>query len=153
MTKSVIETLAGFIVIAIAAWFLLFFVNKTSSISITGKEYKLFAKFDDIGSITEGSSVKIGGVKIGVVSNVDLDPKTYEAIAEFSLDQGIKIPQDSSVKIASDGILGGKFIAITPGAEDIFIDEGGELKFTQSAINLESLIGKMIYGVDKKEKK
>jgi len=145
MSRNIVETLTGAVVIIMAIWFLVFFIDKTSSFSVTEGSQSIGAKFDDIDTISVGAPVKVGGVKVGAVSSIQLDPKTYMALLTFSIKQNIKIPVDSSAKIASSGLLGDKFIAITPGGEDNFIAGGGEIKYTESAVNLETLIGKMIY--------
>jgi len=145
MQRNIVETLTGAFVIAVALWFLVFFVDKTNSFSVSQGSSNINARFDDIDTIAVGAPVKIGGVKIGVVSSIQLDPKTYMAMVGFAINQHIVIPVDSSAKIASAGLLGDKYISITPGGEDNFIPSGGEIKYTESGVNLESLIGKMIY--------
>ena len=145
MQRNIVETLTGAFVIAVAIWFLVFFVDKTNSFSVSQGSSNINAKFDDIDTIAIGAPVKIGGVKVGVVSTIKLDPKTYMAMVGFAINQNVAVPVDSSAKVASSGLLGDKFISITPGAEDNFIPSGGEIKYTESGVNLESLIGKMIY--------
>ncbi len=123
----------------------MFFIDKTNSFSAYQGSSNINAKFDDIDSIAVGAPVKIGGVKIGIVSSIKLDPKTFMADVVFAINNNISLPVDSSAKIASSGLLGDKFVAITPGADETFIPSGGEIKYTESAVNLENLIGKVIY--------
>lgn len=149
MSKNMFETLTGAVVLAIAAWFLMFFMKHNTAVSVSNDHYSLFAKFEQADGIAVGTPVKIGGVKVGVVVSEDLDPKTYSAVITFSLTNKIKIPTDSIAKIASEGLIGGKYLSIVPGAEDKMLEANEELKFTQSSINLETLIGKMVFSKDK----
>ena len=154
MSRNVIETITGAVVIVVAIWFMVFFVNKTDAFKISGDTKKIVAKFDEIDAISIGAPVKIAGVKVGNVSAMELDKNSYQAVLVFAVANDIKIPVDSSVKIASSGLLGEKYISITPGNEEKFIGNGGEIKYTESSVNLETLIGKMIYssGAGKTEK-
>ena len=150
MSKNFVETIIGAIVILVAAWFIVVFASKTGNISVASDNYDLIAKFENADGVSSGSAVKIGGVKIGVITKQNLDPKTYYAILTVSINNGIKIPKDSNAKIVSDGLLGAKYISIIPGGDEAMLSKGEEIKFTQSSVNLESLISKMIFNDDKK---
>ena len=89
------------------------------------------------------------GVIVGVVTDQRIDPKTFLAVVTFDVNSDLSLPQDTSAEIASEGLLGGKYIALVPGGSDETINPGGEIIYTQSSVSLESLIGKMIYS-DKK---
>lgn len=150
MNRNTIETLTGALVILVAAWFFMFFMKSNTTVSLTNDHYSLFAKFEQADGITVGTPVRIGGVKVGVVVDQTLDPKTYFAIIKFSIDKKVQIPSDSTAKIASEGLIGGKYLAIAPGGADQNLLPGQEIKFTQSSINLETLIGKMIFSKESK---
>ncbi len=150
MSKNILETLTGAVVLAVAAWFLMFFMKHNTAVSITNDHYSLFAKFEQADGISVGTPVRIGGVKVGVVISEDLDPKNYYAVVTFSVDKKVKIPTDSTAKISSEGLIGGKYLSIVPGSEEQMLEANGELKFTQSAVNLETLIGKMIFSKESK---
>lgn len=150
MNRNTIETLTGALVILVAAWFFMFFMKSNAAVSVTNDHYSLFAKFEQADGITVGTPVRIGGVKIGVVVDQTLDPKTYFAIIKFSIDKKVQIPADSTAKISSEGLIGGKYLAIAPGGADQNLLPGEEIKFTQSSINLETLIGKMIFSKEGK---
>ncbi len=150
MNKNMLETLTGALVLAVAAWFLMFFMKHNTNVSVSNDHYSLFAKFEQADGISVGTPVRIGGVKVGVVVAEDLDPKTYSAVVTFSLEKKIKIPTDSTAKIASEGLIGGKYLSIVPGAEDKMLAENEELRFTQSSVNLETLIGKMMFSKESK---
>jgi phospholipid/cholesterol/gamma-HCH transport system substrate-binding protein len=146
MSRNIIETFTGALVIAVSIWFLVFFLNKTDSVYGLSDNQSILAKFDEIDSVSIGAPVKIGGVKVGNISAIKLDEKNFQAILTLSINKNVKLPIDSSAKIASSGLLGDKYIAITPGGDDNVIIDKGEIKYTVSAVNIENLIGKMIYG-------
>ncbi|MDE3061038.1 MAG: outer membrane lipid asymmetry maintenance protein MlaD, partial [Pseudomonadota bacterium] len=117
--------------------------------------YSISAQFDNVSGISLGSDVRIGGIKVGVVSNLALDSKTYEAVVTMQVQHSTQLPRDSSAAIVSSGLLGEKYIQITPGSDDKMLAGGGKIEFTQSAINLEEMIGKFMFsggGVDKDNK-
>ena len=143
MKQNLLETLIGFIVLSVAAFFLVFSYN--SQDRDTTETYTLNATFQNVDGIIKGSDVNIGGIIVGKVESLKLDPKTYNAVVKISVDKDVQIPTDSRASITSSGFLGGKFLAITPGGDDDFLKEGEQFKYTQSSINLESLIGKFMY--------
>ena len=79
------------------------------------------------------------------IKGVTIDPKTYVAVVDFTVDRAIQLPTDSSAEIASEGLLGGKYLSLVPGADDKKIAPGGEIRFTQGPINLEEMIGQFIF--------
>lgn len=145
VNKSIIETITGTFVLLVAVFFVIIFVSKTTNVKLIKNQYELKAKFENIEGVEEGSPVKIGGVKIGTVLSKDIDHQTYNAILNFSIDNSIQIPIDSTAKISSEGLLGGKFLSIQPGGDDKMLANNEEIKYTQSSVNLETLIGKMIF--------
>lgn len=145
MNKNIAETLTGAFVIIVAVWFLSNFVTNVSNFQVNKDDYTIIAKFENVDGVEPGSSIMIGGVKVGVVLDKQLDKDTYFAIIKMAVNKDIQIPTDSSAKISSSGLLGEKFISIVPGAEESFLSDNQEIKFTQSSMNLETLIGKMIF--------
>src|SRR5438445_331736 len=79
---------------------------------------RLVAKFDRIDGLSVGSDVRVAGVKVGSISATAVDPKTFQANVAFTVQPSLKIPRDSSAEVTSDGLLGGKFIALVPGGDD-----------------------------------
>jgi len=144
MQSNTVETLIGALVVLVAAGFLVFAYGTTSSGSISG--YDLKARFSSADGINSGTDVRLHGVKIGSVSSVGLDPKTYAAVVHLSVRSDIQIPDDSSIKITSAGILGGSYLAIQPGGSDNMLASGGEITNTQGSVDLMGLIGRAIYG-------
>ena len=143
MGKNFAETLIGIVVLAGAAIFLSFAYTKGGWEAVDG--YKVIGKFDRVDGLAEGSDVRMSGIKIGTVVSQKLDTKTYLAILTMNVERDVKLPRDSSVKIISNGLLGDKYLSITPGAEDEMISPGGELFHTQGSVDFLSLVGRMIF--------
>ncbi|OFW86729.1 MAG: outer membrane lipid asymmetry maintenance protein MlaD, partial [Alphaproteobacteria bacterium RIFCSPHIGHO2_01_FULL_40_8] len=129
-----------------------FFTSFKSAKVGTSGGYHLVAKFDNVDGIANGSDVKISGVKIGTVENQFLDETDFRAALKLNIDSSIKLPSDSSAKIASEGLLGSKYLAINPGGDEEMLMDGEEIAFTQSSVNLEELLGKFIFGSENKNK-
>lgn len=153
MANNAIETVMGAVVLAVAGGFLAFAYNNGNVKPIEG--YSVSAAFANISGITPGSSVRVGGIKIGVVESLTLDPKTFQAIAKLRVSKEIPLPKDSSAAIQSTGLIGEKFLAIEPGGDDQNLAEGDQIAFTQSSVSLEEMIGKFVFsggGADKSGK-
>ncbi len=153
MKQNYFEIIVGTFVLLCAGFF---FFNSFKSAKIKNNGgYHLIAKFDNAGGIEAGSDVKISGIKVGTVENNTLDEKTYRALLVFSVDQKVKLPTDSSASISSSGLLGEKFLELSPGADEEFLQEGGEVAYTQSSVNFEQLLGKFMFNGkdDKKDEK
>jgi phospholipid/cholesterol/gamma-HCH transport system substrate-binding protein len=89
--------------------------------------------------------VRVAGVKVGSVDSTTLDPKTYQAVVGFRVADEVKLPKDSSAVITSESLLGGKYLALTPGGEDAMLQPGQTVTITQGSINIEELLGKFIF--------
>ncbi|MEE2769760.1 MAG: outer membrane lipid asymmetry maintenance protein MlaD [Pseudomonadota bacterium] len=106
--------------------------------------YRLTARFDDVSGLNVHAPIRIAGVKIGVVESIELLPKTYQAKVILMIDDRFKnLPMDTSVSVSTEGLLGMKYLEVTPGFEDAFIKSGGEITQTVSSVSLEKLIGKL----------
>ena len=143
MTRNLLETLLGAVVLIVAVGFLAFAYN-TSQVRQDGG-YELIARFDKVDGLERGSDVRISGIKVGTVLDQTLDPETYRAEVRFSLREDIQLPADTSAAVVSNGLLGGKYLALVPGGDIEMLQPGGEVTLTQSAVNLEDLIGHMIF--------
>jgi len=139
-----VETLIGAIVVAVAAGFLFFAYTNTGSGSVSG--YEVVAKFSSADGISPGTDIRLHGIKIGTVSALTLDPKSFMAIAHMNIRNDVELPDDSAVKITSSGLLGNSYIAIQPGGSDKNLKPGGELTNTQGSVDLMSLIGRAVMG-------
>lgn len=144
MGRHVLETLIGAVVLLIAVVFIVF--AYTSSGVATQKDgYRLKAKFDQVSGLSSGSDVRIGGIKVGSVSAQELDPDTYQAVLTFTIRNDIKIPEDTSAEIVSESLLGGKYVSFSPGGAEEMLKDGGEIRYTQSSVNFEALLGKFLF--------
>lgn len=145
-SRSIIESLIGALVIAVAASFV-FIAYKSGNVT-SASGYNVSAKFNDIGGLNIGSDVRISGIKVGTVTSqmIDQSDGLYQANIVLNIDNSIQIPTDTSAAIVSDGLLGNKYIALEPGGSEEFFKDGDRIKRTQSSISLEALIGKFMFG-------
>ncbi len=143
--RSVSEVAAGAVVLVVAIGFLFYAIANTGRASLGG--YTLHAAFDNIFFIDTGSYVIFSGFLVGSVTALSIDPKTYQAVASFTVQSDIKLSTDSSATIATGGLLGGNFVSLSPGGETKMLGDGGTITITQSAANLEDLLGKFIFNV------
>lgn len=148
MKTNLLEVVMGAVVLVACAVFVIF-VYSTSHWK-PAKGYEVVAKFDRIDGLRQGSDVRIGGVKVGTIQTIHLDPQTYLAVVHLALHPHIILPKDSSAEITSESLLGGKFLVIVPGGEEETIPPGGEICHTQSSVSLESLIGQFIFSSQEK---
>lgn len=138
----VFETVVGVVVLVVAALFFNYVYSRSNWKNIDG--YLLIAKFDHADGIGEGSEVKISGLKVGKVVSAEVDPENFLAVVKFCIPHNVKLPKDSSATIASDGLLGGKYLALSPGEEDEILKPNEELSNTVGPVSFEGLIGKFL---------
>lgn len=140
-----------FMLLALAA--VLFLCLRVADVQSLGTQptWKLYATFDNIGGLKKSSPVKIGGVVIGRVSDIQLDPKTYSPRVTMDIEQQYdKIPDTSSLAIRTSGLLGEQYLALNLGFDDpemgtALLKDGDTLQDTKSAMVLEDLIGQFLY--------
>ncbi len=144
MKQNVIETIIGFIVLIVALAFFAY-AYQSSGKGDSVKGYNLKATFQSAEGIVKGSDIMIAGIKVGSVEDLSLEKESYLAQLTLKIQEDILIPKDSVAAIVSQGLLGGKYIMIMPGAEDENLKNNQTIENTQSSINLESLIGKFMY--------
>ena len=149
MQNSVVETLIGAVVIAVAVAFFVFAYNSTGAAPIGG--YEVLAKFNRADGVNIGTDVRLSGIKVGIVSRMSLDPMTYNAVLTLALENSVKLPDDSSVRITSDGLLGNQYLSIEPGGSQMPLPAGGEIENTQGSIDLMGLLGKAMFGSSEKK--
>jgi phospholipid/cholesterol/gamma-HCH transport system substrate-binding protein len=146
--RSFAEVLAGALVLLVAASFLAYAVsNSGRSIGISGSSLTLSAQFDRIDGLAPGADVRIAGVKVGSVVDQRIDPQTFQAVLTLRVDSALSLPTDSSAEITSEGLLGGKYVALVPGGADQTLRDGQRIELTQSSVSLESLLGRFIFSV------
>lgn len=151
MNRNIIETIIGFLVLLIALIFFIF-SYKIADVKKLDSTYELSAKFDQVEGIVVGSDVAMSGIKIGTVTELALDDKSYNAIMKIAINDKVKLPSDSSAKIVSEGLLGRKYVSIEAGADEEMLEAGDQIQYTQSSMNLENLIGKFAFSADGKNK-
>ncbi|HEX2432193.1 MAG TPA: outer membrane lipid asymmetry maintenance protein MlaD [Aestuariivirgaceae bacterium] len=144
MKQNLMETAVGALVIAIALGFFIFMYS-TTGVGKGSGGYHLTAKFKNVEGINIGSDVRMSGIKIGSVTNQALDNNTFDAILTFAIDPTIKLPDDSTAKISSEGLLGGKFIALEPGGNETILADGGTITYTQGALDIWSLVSDYMF--------
>jgi phospholipid/cholesterol/gamma-HCH transport system substrate-binding protein len=105
----------------------------------------LYANFDEVGGLAARSPVVIGGVKVGQVKKIQLAPDgSFRARVTMDIDKSLKIPDDTQAAVLTQGVLGNQYVGLQPGGSDTLLKDGGEIAYTQSAVVIERLIGKVI---------
>lgn len=143
MSRNILETILGGIVLLVAAGFVIFAFNTTSVSTSDG--YRLTAAFDNATGINIGSDVRLAGLKVGTVTSQAIDPQTFQARLEFSIDERIQLPEDSSARIVPEGLLGSNYVDLEPGGSTINLADGAAIQFTQGAVNLADLLGRFVF--------
>ena len=153
LDKTLVETIMGGFVLFIALFFLIFAYNRGSIGTVSG--YDVNANFDNISGISDGSDIRLNGIKVGTVSDVNLNSETYQATLTLSIDDKIKLPTDTVAEIATEGLLGGHYLSLVPGAEEEFLEDGSDIVYTQSPVDIIQLLSKFMFsaGDDGKDKK
>jgi phospholipid/cholesterol/gamma-HCH transport system substrate-binding protein len=143
MNKINIETGVGIFLIA-GLLSLGYLSTRLGDVDLFGTEqYTVQARFASVSGLREGAAVEVAGVPIGKVSKIHLDD--YEAMVELQIDPEIKLQDDSIASIRTQGIIGDKYVKIQVGGSDEYIEKGGEILETESAIELEELVSKYIF--------
>ena len=144
MNNSTVETLIGAVVIAIAVGFLAFAYN-SSGMRQKGSGYVISAEFDNIEGVNVGTDIRMAGIKVGTVTAETLNPANYQAVVSMSIDPALKLTDDTSAKVTSEGLLGSKFISLEPGGSDAKLADGGVITYTQGAVDIWSLISQAMF--------
>lgn len=145
MTDHTTEVIVGAGVLAAAIGFVVY-AGQISGFSTASATYPLEASFRSLEGVSVGTDVRLAGVKVGTVSNVELNAETFRADTTVALNTGIDIPDDSAIVISSEGLLGGNFVEIVPGGSPFFYEPGDTIEDTQGAVSLVSLLLKFVGG-------
>lgn len=145
MSHNTTEVLVGGAVLAAAIAFAIY-AGQMTGLSQGRDGYELRASFRSLEGVTVGTDVRLAGVKIGTVTDVELNPETYRADTRFTVQNGIQIPDDSAVVVSSEGLLGGNFVEIMPGGSPFYYAPGEEIADTQGAVSLVTLLLKFVSG-------
>lgn len=153
MKNTKLEISVGlFVLIGLAAIAYLTIKLGTGSL-MGGDTYLIESRFANAGGIHPGSSVLMSGVTVGRVEGVRMDPSDYSAIVTLRIASVLRLPSDSMASVKTSGLIGDKYVALSPGADETFLKSGERITMTESAVDLESLIGKMAFGSVSKEEK
>ena len=144
MKRLTMETLVGlFVVVGVAS--LAYLAIKLGKLEVIGgRGYTVLAVFDSVAGLKNGAVVEIGGVEIGRVREITL--KNYRAVVAMSIDPGVKLQDDAIVSVRTKGLIGEKYVRITPGASDKLVQPGGRLRDTEDPVDMEQLISNFIFG-------
>ena len=145
MSENKFEVFVGGAVVAVAIFFV-FYVFQTSGLSTGSGNYPIHASFRSAEGVRVGTDVRLAGVKIGAVTQIELDSDTYEARSTLSIGKNIQIPDDSSLTIASEGLLGGNFVEVVPGMSEDYLQSGDEVLDTQGSVSLIQLMMRYVSG-------
>ncbi|HEX9570442.1 MAG TPA: outer membrane lipid asymmetry maintenance protein MlaD [Rhodospirillales bacterium] len=143
MGRNAVETVLGAVVLAVAGIFAFFAYSAAEVKAVAG--YTVNAAFYKIGGLAKGADVRINGIKVGTVLDHRLDPKTYDARVAMSITPEVRLPTDTVASIASEGILGGKYVRLEPGAANTYIADGGKLTKVKDFRSLEDQVGEIIF--------
>lgn len=144
-TRSVEVGTGLFVLLGMGALFFLSTQTTGGDDFSADEVYKVEARFENVGSLRTRAPVAMSGVTIGRVTSIRFDPVSLEAVVEFVIDNRYdQIPDDSDAAILTSGILGSQYIGLQAGGSPMYLEDGSEILFTQSAILLENLIGKFL---------
>ena len=143
MRRNAIETVMGAVVLLVAGVFVFFAYDMAQVKAVEG--YEVTALFYKIGGLNEGSDVRISGIKVGTVVDHELDSESYDARVRMTITREVKLPVDTVASIASEGLLGGKYVRLEPGTDKSFIKDGGTITKTKDFRSLEDQVGEIIF--------
>ena len=152
--SKTLDTMVGLFVASgiIALFFLAMQVSNLSSF-ITPEGYLVTARFENSGGLKVKSPVSIAGVRIGRVSNIWFDPETFQSVVELRINTKYNtLPDDTNASIYTAGLLGEQYVSLDPGGSDIYLENGGEIDITQSALVLEEIIGQYLFKDEEDDK-
>jgi len=153
MKHKAIEIWVGLFMLAgiLAMAFLAYQVSAVSTGS--AEVYTITAQFENVGGLNPKAPVSIGGVRIGRVTDIHIDQRSYKAVVTMEIDQLYnELPIDTSAAILTSGLLGAQFVGLEPGGDDLFLADGDDVELTQSTIQLENMIGQFMFNTAGKTK-
>lgn len=143
MGRSLVETVMGAVVLLVAVVFLGVAYETAQVKAVEG--YEITAAFYKIGGLKQGSDVRISGIKVGTVTRHRLDPETFDAVVTMTIEPDVQLPSDTVASIASEGILGGKYVRLEPGSDPGRLAAGGMIAKTKDFRSLEDQVGEIIF--------
>jgi phospholipid/cholesterol/gamma-HCH transport system substrate-binding protein len=145
MKRLNIEFLVGlFLLLGMAAFFYL--AVKMGDVGLWRQDgYAVTARFTSSSGLKEGAMVELAGVRVGKVRGIALDPERYESVVTLAIEAGVQITEDTIASVRTAGIIGDKFIKLTPGGLDDYLADGDEIIDTESSLDIEELVSKYIF--------
>ena len=143
MNRNIVETIVGALVLVVAGVFVFYAFAKSDRTGPDG--YEITARFGRIDGLKRGADVTMSGVKIGTVTSIELDRKTYQAVVHLSVSSSVPIPADTNAKVVSESLLGGMVVVLDPGGDKTMVKAGGEIHNTQDAISFTELLAKFMF--------
>ncbi len=144
MRRANLEMTVGFFVL-IGLVCLAYLAINLGKMEIIGTGYQIFANFDNASGLKTGAAVEVAGVEVGRVDSIGLTP-LFQARISLKLEPGVKVHDDAIASIRTKGIIGDKFVKLSPGSSEKLIPAGGKIINTESTIDLEELLSSYIHG-------
>lgn len=135
-----------FLLLALASLLVLAFASTNRQFGNGGATYPLTARFTSLGQLRLQAPVRIGGVAVGRVAKINLDPTRFDAVVTLDIDKRYQLPADTSAGIFTSGLLGESYIGLQPGGDPENLKPGEEIAYTQPAVDLIQLAGKYMFG-------
>ena len=145
MKKTTLELIVGSFLLAGFISFAWLAVKMGDLDPFGNETYPVTARFTSISGLKAGTTIELAGVVVGKVSKIELDAGEYEAVVHLNIDKTVELTDDSIASVRTSGIIGDKFIKLTPGGSEIFLEAGDEIDETESSISMEELISKYIF--------
>ncbi|SEW26208.1 phospholipid/cholesterol/gamma-HCH transport system substrate-binding protein [Aliiroseovarius sediminilitoris] len=139
------EVVTGSVVLAAAVGFFLY-AGQIVGLSGSGDSNSYSASFRTADGISVGTDVRLGGVKVGTVTGISLNPETYRADTAFTVQSDVALPDDTAIIISSEGLLGGSYVELLPGGSPFNLEPGAEIEDTQGSVSLVQLLLKYVAG-------
>ena len=108
--------------------------------------YPVFARFQSVSGLIDGAHVELAGVHVGRVDSIELDPKRQVAVVELKIQKGVMLSDDVIASVKTSGLIGDKYLQLAPGSSDTVLKPGGMITETESAVDIEALISKYVFG-------
>jgi phospholipid/cholesterol/gamma-HCH transport system substrate-binding protein len=143
VNRNIVETIVGALVLVVAGVFVFYAFAKSDRSGPDGVE--ISARFGRIDGLKRGADVTMSGVKIGTVTAIELDRKTYQAVVRMAVAASVPIPDDTNAKLVSESLLGGMVVVLDPGGDKTMLKPGGELHNTQDAISFTELLARFMF--------
>ncbi len=146
MSQTRVELVVGvFVLLGLAA--LTYLSVRLGKLEVLGSAgYHISAVFTSVSGLKPGAVVEVAGVEVGRVENIRMDPKTYQAVVGLRIADGVVLQEDAIASIKTKGLIGEKYIGLSPGGSDKLLKDGSRLRETEGAVDLEELIKKFIHG-------